>query len=843
MIRSAMLCLAVLLPALLPLTARAITFDLSGFDGERIEGVLNTSITLGAGMRMQGRAANLIGKSNLNPSLCTGPNGAYQSCQGLFKDQLFPAQRLVSAPGAASVNNDDGDLNYGRGDLFSALSKITTDLSLNYGDFGFFARALYFYDAVNADFREFHPNRLSAENYLMAGRASPALPLPPLDPLTLLNDPASLATGLIASRPWGQPGPNGSRLSYGRGAVLRSKRSDPELRRQIGSDLQLLDALVFGKLELWNDRDLTFKLGRQLVNWGESTTLVLNSINQANPVNANNFYRIGHTTEEVFTPVNMLFASFEPFENATVEGFYQLEWRGVEIAAPGSYFSDLDIGSRNAIGTVSVSTGGVAEDPDRKASPLDSPLTGLSNSSATILRLRDREPTAAGQFGLALKFYAEALNSGTEFGLYAMNYHSRLPIGSVYATQASCARREGNAQGIDARDLLSFLATCPDIPFLHALSHPQQPEASYATDNAAPLDTARFQLEYPRDIHLLGLSFNTTLGDYSFQGELAYRPNLPLQVDLQDLAFAAFGPALTRCHQAALNCLGSAQLANVGIGYAEDGTSTNYGSSDFTDASGQNPYPDLINVGIGHVPGSARAFPSFVTAYRGTAVGENPPCAAGMSARDYRPGIPCYIRGYERRQVYQFNLGSTRVLGPQENPIGADQLIVASEWGATWVPNLPALDRLQFEAPGTYYHASAGADGSGADGSRQACSGNPSCTVGPDGIRFNPHQQNLRDFADAWSWGYRVLAIVSYESVLPGISLRPQLAWSQDVRGTAPGPGGSFVEGRKQFDVLVETRYKSDFSVSAGYTWFMGGGGANLLRDRDYAQLFARYQF
>jgi len=823
--------------------AQALSFELPVGAEHSIDAVLNTSITVGAGLRTQKPAADLIGKANLDPQVCTGPNGAYQSCQGLFRNQVYPAEQLVAAPGAASINNDDGNLNYRRGELFSAPAKVTSDLTLHYGRSGFFARALYFHDFINNDFREYHPNRITAGNVQQVGRETPAAPLPPADPAALLNDPATLFAGLIASRPWGQPGANGGRRVYGPGGVVRNRRSDGEVLREIGTDLQLMDAVLFTQLPLWDDRELTLKLGRQTVNWGESTTLVLNSINQANPVNANNFYRIGRTVEEVFTPVAMLFASFEPFDNATVEAFYQLEWDNVEAQAPGSYFSDLDIGTDNAVGTVNTSTGGVAEDPDRHATPLDSPLTGLSNTTSTIRRLRDAEPSASGQFGVALKVYLEELANGIELGAYFMNYHSRLPIGSFYATQASCARREGNALGIDARDFASFLATCDDIPFLHALSHPQQPEAQYATDSAAALDTARFQLEYPEDIRLYGLSFNTTVGDFSIQGEVAYRPNLPLQIDVQDLAFAAFGPTLTRCHDRALGCLGSIELANTGLGYAEDGSATNYGSSDFVDAGGAMPYPDLVNVGIGHVPGSARAFPSFVSAYRGGAVGENPPCATTMTDADYRPGIDCYVRGYERFDVYQFNFGTTRVYGPQDNPIAADQIILVTEWGATWVPDTPALDQLQLEAPGTYYHASAGADGSGADGSRQACSLNPACSHGADGIRFNPHQQDPEAFADEWSWGYRVISLLSYESVLPSISLRPSLIWAHDVGGTSPGPAGNFVRGRRQADLMLETRYKDALSFTVGYTWFTGGGRYNLLRDRDYLQFFARYQF
>jgi len=822
--------------------AQALTFDLPVGD-DSINAVLNTSITVGAGLRMQQPSAELIGKSNLDPQVCTGPNGAYQSCQGLFRNQVYPAEHLVAAPGAASINNDDGDLNYRRGELFSAPAKVTSDLTLSFGDFGFFARVLTFYDFVNNDFREYHPNRITEDNYLQVGRETPAAPLPSGDLAALLANPTALFTGVIASRPWGQPGANGSRVVYGPGGVVRNRRGDGEVLRQIGTDLQLLDAVLFTKLPLWHEKELTLKLGRQTVNWGESTTLVLNSINQANPVNANNFLRIGRTVEEVFTPVGMLFASIDPFENATLEAFYQLEWDNVEAYAPGSYFSDLDVGTDNAIGTVNTSTGGVPEDPDRRARPLDSPLTGLSNTTSTIRRVRDDEPSAAGQFGLTLKYYLESVNNGIELGAYFMNYHSRLPLASFYATQASCARREGNPLGIDARNLATFLATCDDIPFLHALTDPQQPEAQYATDSAAALDTARFQLEYPEDIQLYGLSFNTTVGDFSIQGEVAYRPNLPLQVDTQDLAFAAFGPTLTRCHDRSINCLGSIELANMGIGYAEDGSTTNYGSSDFVDASGASPYPDLVNVGIGHVPGSARAFPSFVTAYRGGQVGENPPCAKTLSEADYRPGADCYIRGYERFDVYQFNFGTTRVYGPQENPLAADQIILVTEWGATWVPDIPALDELQLEAPGTYYHASAGADGSGSDGSRQACSLNPACSYGADGIRFNPHQEDLSGFADALSWGYRVIGLFTYENVLPSVGLRPSLIWSHDVRGTAPGPGGNFVEGRKQADLLLETRYRDALSFTIGYTWFSGGGRYNLLRDRDYLQFFARYQF
>ena len=49
-------------------------------------------------------------------------------------------------------------------------------------------------------------------------------------------------------------------------------------------------------------------------------------------------------------------------------------------------------------------------------------------------------------------------------------------------------------------------------------------------DISAPYDTARLFLDFPEDIRLYGLSFNTNIGDWAFSGEYGFRPNQPLQV-------------------------------------------------------------------------------------------------------------------------------------------------------------------------------------------------------------------------------------------------------------------------------------------------------------------------
>ncbi|GAC1632281.1 MAG: hypothetical protein NVS9B10_26600 [Nevskia sp.] len=644
--------------------AHAIQFEVTPFGDKPISGVLNTTFTAGGGIRTEGRSAHIIGKSNLNPQVCAPP---YQSCQGLFRDQVYPSARINSSPGAASVNLDDGDLNYAKGTLFQGVAKVTSDLTLTWGDFGFFARALYFYDFVNNDFRENHPNRVTPQNRLQVGRCS----------------------GLAENRIYGQTSPSCTGLGgsnpgfivYGPGGKVNNHRTDGEILKQIGTNTQYLDSYVFGKVALF-DHDLTFKLGRQLVNWGESTLLVINSINQANPVNQNNFQRIGSQVEEVFTPINQLFLSYSPLENFTVEGYYQLEWKNIEIATPGSFFSTVDVGSNYTVNNIQFGFGGTAEDPQAVARPLDNPLAGITPTSATVGRDPDREPRTSGQFGVKLGYYAEWLNGGTDLAFYYQHYHSRLPYVSFISADPSCARREGNARSNDATTTAEFLLDCPNIPVAAALTTGQP--ATRGQDSAVEFDSVRFLLEYPEDINLFGLSFNTTLGDYSFQGEVAYRPRLPLQVDAQDLALAALGPTLSRCHSGCSGTVG-------GLGTDAGNNQIRYGSSDFIPAPGQTGYNDTFDLAVGALPGSARSFTNFIIPYRGGVVGENAPHS--------------YIRGYEKFQVYQFNLGATRVLGASDNYLGADQVILLAELGATYVPQLPPLDKLQFEADGTNYGA------------------------------------------------------------------------------------------------------------------------------------------
>jgi hypothetical protein len=817
--------------------AVANEFTLPGFDDDHIDGVLNTTLTAGVGVRMEKPSADLIGKGNLQPDICTG---AYQGCQGLFRDQSAPASRLSQVRGAPGMNGDNGDLNYKQYDLFQAPIKLDSDLTLHYGDFGFFGRVLAFYDVVNNNFTENHPDRITARNADSVARYGTFLPVP-----LLQNNINNLPTALqhvIGSVPIA-----GGRY-FTNGAQVNSRRSDGEELREAGTDLQALESYFFGNIDVMG-HNVTLKLGRQIVNWGESTLLAINSVNNANPVNANNVFRVGTLTEEAFTPINMAYISFPAFDDIVVEAYYQLEWKNLEAPTPGSYFSAQDIGTNGTGKTINLSFGGSAEDPDCLSKLLDNPLSQITPTCVTINRVKDIEPRNSGQFGLSFQYYAENINAGTQFAFYYQRYHSRIPYLGFFSAYPSCARSGGNPRSNDATNLASFLLDCPNLPILAS-----DPEA--ATSDAVTFDSAKFSLEYPEDINLFGFSFNTNFGDYAVQGEVAYRPNKPMQVDAHDLAFAAFGPTLTNCNSAAAGCAGSV----FGIGYPEASAPLGvYGSSDFIPAAGHSAYNDTVDLSIGHVPGSARAFPNLVIPYRGGVAGENTACypepgsaadaAYGFDRFEhpyyaYNASSPCYIRGYERFQDLNFNIGATRVYAATENFLHADQVILLYEAGAEWVPDMPSYDKLVLQGPATdTYGPTAGADGSGADGSQRSCGGASNCSIGPDGLRFNPHQQSSRGFPTPFSYGYRIISQTSYESILPSISLRPTVIWRHDLGGISLGPAGNFVRGRKEIDSIVEMRYRSALSFNVGYTWYWGGGQYNTLRDRDFAQAFVKYQF
>lgn len=340
---------------------------------------------------------------------------------------------------AYSTNGDDGNLAFDAGDVVSAAAKLTSDLTLTKGDYGLFVRGNYVFNQTLNDFEPFN-----ADNYYVPGAIDPG----------------------VGVTPTGRP----SEVPI---SVYRARTN--RVRDVVGNDADLLDAYVFGSVPV-GKRDLSFKIGRQVVNWGEST-FVLNGINSMIVLDANQARVPGAELDEIFIPSALAWFSMTLADNLSAEAFYQLDWQHSEIDAAGTYLSTNDFAT----------VGGQRANITFGLPPENFPNT-------TIPRAPNREPNSDGQYGFKLSTMISALND-MDLSLYAMNYHSRLPV--VSGTSKS----------------------------------------SYA----APSTTGTYFLEYPEDIQLYGLSFNTVVGDWSVQGEYSYKVDQPLQIDDVEVLLAGVG--------------------------------------------------------------------------------------------------------------------------------------------------------------------------------------------------------------------------------------------------------------------------------------------------------------
>ncbi len=394
--------------------ASAVSFDVGEASVQ-----IDTTLSYGVGMRVGRRDDDLIAKAHFNPTV----------------GQL-PIEQQIAAPGRFSANSDDGNLNFDRGDLIFNSARVTSELSVNWRNWGAFVRGNYFYDFTlnDADF---------------------------------LSDAA---------------------------------------KDRVGERGRLLDAFIFGDVGLPGDRLLSMRLGRQVVSWGEST-FIAGGINTINPVDITALRTAGAELRDAFLPLNMLWASTDLTPNLSAEAVVMFEWDAVEAEPSGTFFSTNDFAT--AGGQYAMLNFGLVPQPVRNTdlydpvcrqgqfglsdSGLPPELVALGCSAAFPRRQQDINASNSGQWGLALRYFAPALND-TEFGFYYLRYHSRLPLLSGQAV------------------------TSPDIT------------------------TGRVIVEYPEDINLFGVSFNTNIGGWSVGGEVSYRDNVPVQIDDVELLFAGLSP-------------------------------------------------------------------------------------------------------------------------------------------------------------------------------------------------------------------------------------------------------------------------------------------------------------
>jgi len=446
---------------------------------------------------------------------------------------------------------------------------------------------------------------------------------------------------------------------------------------------QLLDAYVYHNYAI-GEQPGAVRVGKQVVSWGEGE-FIGGGINAINPTDVSAYRRPGTEFKDGLVPVNLFYVSQNLTDNLSAQAFYQLDWEQSEADNCGTFFSQSDVIADGCSGNYRVMSKRSALDV-ADLSALASAGVEVNGEGVLVRRGSDRDARNSGQFGLALHYMYEPLD--TDFGAFFMNYHSRDPLISGRAAPQSVYN------------------------------------AASGAGNLAPLVVAgnsSYYIEYPEDIRLYGVSFNTTLSTGTvWKGELSYRPNAPVQLNSNDLLYA-----------------------NVTL-----------------------------------LPGLADASPLSV-----------------------RPGADS--QGYRRKEITQFQTSLRHFF---DNAMGADRLTLSGEVGVIHVSGLEGHSDARYGRDPVF-----GSEGNGG-------------------------------FTTANAWGYRARAVWDYNKVLPGLDLKPNLAWSHDVSGYSPGLDNTFDQGRKAISLGIDAEYENTYLSSLSYTNFFGGR-YSTLSDRDFVALSVGLKF
>ena len=467
-------------------------------------------------------------------------------------------------------------------------------------------------------------------------------------------------------------------------------------------------------------------------------------------------------------------------------------------------------------------------------------------------------------YGLAVRWYAENLNS-TEFGLYFQNYTSRLPyvsywtdtpslgfetvgrttdlagrllgVGGCGAALAGLVVAEDTTAGTNTAfeglaindpyglfdSAFDTLAGAPNAAGNEDLKHAmelvcdntrqmeQVPGAPGTVYDAALTGEMRptvvqnmgLFLDYPEDIEVVGFSFATTLAGWGVQGEIAYRPEMPLQLDTDSLAI---GSLVNNCG-----------LANYGNG----------GGAVMSAFSYAQPNGDPWDSIYDYV-----SYDSLTTREGIT----------GCDTTEYQE-----IHGYLEREVTNWDIGTTATFtrsNPLVSILGADLMVLLTELGGTWAPEIEHVTTTVGDPDAAGDVTTTIVDTLGDDTNLR---GQSHCTSGTDlplGGLFNLDPRagdKCRPTENAF--GGVILLSLQYNNVFGSPwSMSPTMIVQQGLHGRSPKPAGMWTEDQGSASFRLNANYQS-MSVGLSYTDYYGDELYNSSLDRDFVALNVTYGF
>lgn len=238
------------------------------FETENIRGSLDSTISTGIGVRARSPGCDtIIGTNFTGPAAPTG-SGAPSGCLD-----------------AASGYNDQGNLNYKKGQAFTAYLKGTHELLLKLpNDYKFMARANWL-----QDFAAGHPS------------------------------------------------------GYIGGANTTGQSFPGDAQRQVEFKARLLDLWVSKEFDIGEQR-ARWRAGNQVISWGESLFMA-GGINQTNAVDIMRLSQPGTQLKEALLPAPIVSLASSMGEGLNIEAYTQLAWNRNYFPPVGSYWSVAGIGN------------------------------------------------------------------------------------------------------------------------------------------------------------------------------------------------------------------------------------------------------------------------------------------------------------------------------------------------------------------------------------------------------------------------------------------------------------------------------------------------------------------
>jgi len=780
-----------------------------------------------------------------------------------------PTVVTLPAPGLQnfddSANTDDRFLNFGAGDLTSANIKANHDLQMTWRNFTLFARATEFYDAV-------------------------------------LNSDGA----------------------YNRFGI------DDNNREEVGRDIRLLDLYLSTDFDI-GSLPVNFRAGKQVISWGEGT-FIFNGINSINPVDVSTFRRPGVEIKEGLIPVWALYGSVGlPFD-LSLEAFYQLDWEPFQLDPAGTPFAGSDVANANssfggnqgigfysgsirngfnqrnctgtgptqqaaaAVGALAgynllVGTGCTVASSQHFATDLPTDgsaqgilLSGYKDGPGGIIddlgdsrllgtsRGADQDPSDSGQWGVALRYYSEALNS-TEFGFYYMKYHSRLPIAQVEGSgipEVQVGVVGSGSVGTKFLEGLGCFGAGAGSAATFGFNGILTPGGAGGGDF---LDTAlrdgnigetliRYNDPNNTAFNLRGIGQAVYAGNPGAladinaiqQGSVNLR-----QVALLNCAILAASGQTVAGSPVPLFADGTERLTvqqnlSTTLIYPEDielwGVSFNTTIGDwgvqgeFSYRPNQPLQVDTTQqtisaagsqcVGLGTF-GDANTFVlSQLSTEPGTqanlAVGES---ACRVSNYNTGTGTGSTPAAFVREEVFTFQIGTTATYtnsNPLINFLGADIGILVTEFGVVHIPGVHDETPLGQAAPNVQEF----------NRLAELCRSGTALPLG--GILNLDTREGCTPTET--SYGGILLTRLDYNNAFgTPWTLSPQIVYRHDLEGLTPAPLGNYVEDRRSIGLSVTANLQNTWTVGLSYTDFMGSEHYQNNLDDDFVSLTASYSF